>query len=101
MMRRCLTEPASNRQGWNRGRVRAIRTQRWTRAAGQGAAAARAAKAAARSGKGEQAFMNKYAFGNAVLALSCLAASPVLAEDKPCFESRKDASELMAHKLPD
>ena len=45
--------------------------------------------------------MNRYAFGSAVLALSCLAATPVFAEDKPCFESRKGASELTSHKIQD
>jgi len=45
--------------------------------------------------------MNRYAFGSAVLALSCLAATPVFAEDKPCFESRKGASELTPHKIQD
>jgi len=43
--------------------------------------------------------MNRYAFGSLVLALSCLAAAPVLAEDKTCFENRKGASELTPHKL--
>ena len=45
--------------------------------------------------------MHRYAFGSMVLALSCLAATPVFAEDKPCFESRKDASELTPHKIRD
>lgn len=45
--------------------------------------------------------MNKYTFGSMVLALSCLAAAPVLAADKTCFESRKDASELTPHQLQD
>src|SRR4030067_717355 len=45
--------------------------------------------------------MNRYAFGSVVLALSCLAVSPALAQDQPCFESRKDASELTPHKIQD
>jgi hypothetical protein len=45
--------------------------------------------------------MNKYAFNKLVLALFCLAASAVFAEDKPCFESRKGASELTPHKIQD
>src|SRR3972149_10429502 len=45
--------------------------------------------------------MNRYAFGSVVLALSCLAVSPVFAEDNPCFESRKSASELTPHKIRD
>ena len=45
--------------------------------------------------------VNKYAFGRVVLALFCLAASLVFAEDKPCFESRKGASELTPQKIKD
>src|SRR4030067_3780676 len=45
--------------------------------------------------------MNRYAFVSVVLALSCLAVSPALAEDQPCFESRKDASELTPNKIQD
>src|SRR3990172_4257490 len=95
------TRPASNRQGCNRGRLRVIRAQGWKWAAEQGEEAERAAKAASHSDKGEKAFMNRYAFGSVVLALSCLGASPVFAQDKPCFESRKGASELTPHKLQD
>lgn len=43
--------------------------------------------------------MNRYAFSGLVLALFCLAASPLFGEDKPCFESRKGASELTPHKM--
>ncbi len=45
--------------------------------------------------------MNNYSFGNMILVIACLAAVPVLAADKPCFESRKDASEVTPHKLKD
>ena len=43
--------------------------------------------------------MNRYALSGVVLALSCLAASSVFAEEEPCFESRKGASELTPHKI--
>src|ERR1035437_10261152 len=99
MMHR-FTEPPSSRPGCNRGRVRVIRTQKWTWASEHGAPAVCPAKTVARSSKSESAFMNRYAFGSLVLALSCLAATPARAEDKTCFESRKDASELTPHKLP-
>ncbi|OGA47185.1 MAG: hypothetical protein A3G25_21055 [Betaproteobacteria bacterium RIFCSPLOWO2_12_FULL_63_13] len=44
--------------------------------------------------------MNRYALNALAVTLVCLAASAVSAEDKPCFESRKGASEVTPHKLP-
>ncbi|MBI4290364.1 MAG: hypothetical protein HY661_02650 [Betaproteobacteria bacterium] len=45
--------------------------------------------------------MNTHASSTLVLALFCLAAAPVFAEGKPCFESRKDASEVTPRKMQD
>ncbi len=44
--------------------------------------------------------MNKCTFARVLLALCCLAVTPTFAADKSCFESRKDASELTPHPLP-
>jgi len=45
--------------------------------------------------------MNTGAFHKLALALLCLAASSVLAEDETCFESRKGASEVTPHNIHD
>lgn len=44
--------------------------------------------------------MNKTALTGVILALWTLALAPVWAADSSCFESRKSASELTPHKLP-
>ena len=45
--------------------------------------------------------MRRYAITTLILALASLAAAPVFAEEKPCFESRKGASELTPRRLED
>jgi len=72
-------------------------TKRATRAR----AAAGGDSAAAPLLEGRQALVKRYALTALAVALFWLAASSVFADDKPCFESRKDASELTPRKLGD